>query len=150
MGKNKNNRFGASVSGKKKTHTTEKPESFMKKNPVWAFHLMDKDHPQWSMTDEDIVKLGLLKKLGDLEGQTWQDISSASGGKKDGHGSESHYISVSEIAHEAQKRLEKLHQEDLSDIYSLRVGSTIRLWGILSDGVFYLIWYDRNHEIYKG
>ena len=145
----KKTRVGADVSGQKKAVIEEKPESFLTKNPVWAFSFMDRDHPRWSFSDDDKLYSKILCKLASYEGMTWQAISSTKGSKKDGHGSESHFISIDGIIREAQKRLEELHQSDVGELFSLRLNSTERLWGILTDGTFRVLWYDRNHEISK-
>ena len=133
----------------KKTHTyRENPEEYIKKNPVWAFSRCDMEYKKWSITNYDFIN-EIFKKLVDYERMTWQDIQSASGGKRDGNGTNSHFVNVAELSKEARDRLTELRLYDIDQLFSLRLGSTIRLYGILENGVFYILWYDKEHEIYK-
>ncbi len=78
---------------------------------------------------------------------TWHDIISATKGGMSSEGSKSHSISIDRLCIKAQKRLrEGLHiYED--NIFSLRLSGKERVFGILTLGVFRIIWYDPNHEI---
>ena len=150
MSKIKKARLGANVTDQKRAIIEERPDSFLTKSPTWSFSIMDRNHPRWCFTDNDILYSKLLCRLADFEGLTWQDIMSTKGSKADGHGSTSHFIPIDGIIREAQKRLEDIHQNDIGELFSLRLSGKERFWGILMDGVFRLIWYDRNHQIAKS
>ena len=39
---------------------------------------------------------------------------------------------------------------DVDQLFSLRLTARERLYGILNNGVFYVLWYDPCHEIYES
>ncbi len=61
-----------------------------------------------------------------------------------------HFENVDEFIKEAQERWIELKLEEYSEAFSLRLTGTHRLYGILEDGTFRVIWYDEDHEIYKS
>lgn len=136
------------ANAKKSPSYIENPEEYIRKNPTWAFSRCDMEHEKWSITNYDFIN-EIFKKLVDYERMTWQEIQSASGGKRDGNGTNSHFVNVAELSKEARDRLTELRLYDIDQLFSLRLGSTIRLYGILENGVFYILWYDKEHEIYK-
>lgn len=128
--------------------TRENPEEYIKKTPVWAFSRCDIGHKKWSITNYDFIN-EIFKKLVDYERMTWQEIQSASGGRREGNGTNSHFVNVAELSKEAQDRLMELKLYDIDQLFSLRLAAKIRLYGILENGVFYILWYDKEHEIYE-
>lgn len=130
---------------KKIPRSLEDPEGYLKKHPVWAFQHCDLEHEKWSLLNCEAFYNNIMNKLISYEGMTWAEIQSASGGKK--KGTNSHFESISELKKEAQKRAIELHL-DVDELFSLRLTGTLRLYGILENGVFSVIWYDPNHEIY--
>lgn len=126
---------------------TESPESYLNKNPVWAFHRCDLFHPKWSITRCSSFYQDILDKLISYEGQSWGEIQSASGGRT--FGTNNHFENVADLTKDAQKRITELHL-DIDQIFSLRLTATTRLYGILENGTFYILWYDPNHEIYPS
>ena len=133
---------------KKSPATRENPEEYIKKNPVWAFSRCDMEHVKWSITNHDFIN-EIFQKLINFERMTWQEIQSASGGKRDGNGTNSHFVNVAELSKEARDRLTELKLYDIDQLFSLRLAAKIRLYGILENGVFYILWYDQEHEIYE-
>lgn len=119
-------------------------EQYYTQTPHWSFRLLDDTYHKWQFDD---VK-DIFKELKAYEGMTWQEIMSASGGKRKGNGSNSHYIQISDICKEAQDRLSDLKLDDNDVIFSLRIGSRKRIWGLLRSRTFEVIWYDPEHEIY--
>lgn len=150
MAKQKRTSQGAIVvSDSKQVRHGGNPDSYKTKNPTWSFRLLDQSYPKWSFSDTEPLYSKIICKLASLEGMTWAEIESASGGKKPGHGSNSHFIPISEIDSEAQKRLRDRHMDDIDELFSLRLGGTERIWGILESSTLQVLWYDRNHEIAK-
>lgn len=133
------------VKGQKKPRATENPDSFYDKNPAWSFRKLDDDYCKWGFKDiEDINKI-IISKLRDYEGMTWAEIIKTSGGRR--KGTNSHFICVDELVKEAQDRWRELKLEENDTVFSLRLTGTQRLFGILDNGVFRIVWFDSNHEI---
>lgn len=125
-------------------NTTEH-EGFQKKHPSWTFSRCDKE--KWALSECDNIHETIIAKLSSNEGMTWQEIQSASGGRKSG--SNSHFIPIEDLGTDVQKRLIELKLEDVDRLFSLRLTGEKRLWGIVNDnGVFSILWYDPHHKIY--
>jgi len=127
------------VSASKQPTTNVNPNSYLDKMPTWRFMKIDAEHEKWSIKKCCDFNSDVLDKLVDFEQQTWGDITIHAKKKN-------HHIDVNHLVREAQKRLEalKIYEDQL---FSLRLDGTTRLFGILQDGVFNIIWYDSNHEI---
>lgn len=134
------------VDGEKQTRFGADPISWLSKQPSWRFSRMDKESDRWSPVDSNNCFLdNILAELSGFEGLTWAEIEQAAGGRT--HGTNNHFENISELISDAQKRATELHiLED--QMFSLRIGGQRRLYGLLNDGIFTLIWYDKNHEIY--
>lgn len=67
------------------------------------------------------------------------------------HNTRNHFIGCDELTKEAQSRLKelKLYEKADGSFFSLSLNNKIRLWGILVDGIFEIIWLDNEHEVYK-
>ena len=123
----------------------ENPDDFLKKTPIWSFKLMDKDHPKWSLKVQKNLYEDIILKLKDYEGLTWAEIMQASGGRS--HGTNNHYEPIDELCKEARDRIVNLGIYTDS-VFSLRCGGKKRLYGTFDSGVFFIIWFDSEHEIY--
>lgn len=123
------------------------PESFFDKSPVWSFKLLDNNYKKWGFVHAENLYETVITKLKELEGQTWSEILGANGGRK--YGTNNHFENVSKLIPEAQKRWKELKLDEYDRVFSLRLTGTHRLYGILLDGVFKVIWLDLNHEIYE-
>ena len=143
MGKRKDK----AIHGKKpdflKTTKQVSPESYLKNRPAWAFSRYDEEH-KWGLDFKNLWWSEILPKLKSYESQTWADIVAAPKGR--GEGSKSHFITIDKLIKEAQDRLLylKIYEDEL---FSLRLSGVGRLWGIINNGIFYILWYDSNHEI---
>lgn len=123
-----------------------KPESILTKKPTWKLGLLDKEGP-WSccVINEAVLLLDIQEKLASFESMTWGEIEK----KRTKKGSsQNHGISVEKITKEARKRLKELRLDDTDELYSLRIGSTERIWGIRNPDGFSILWWDPDHEIY--
>ncbi|MEI7833801.1 MAG: hypothetical protein WCJ56_11475 [bacterium] len=106
--------------------------------PVWSFQRLDIGGPWcFSKIDDANYFVEVLKKLGEFEKMNWNDLGS--GG--------SHLIAISKLAKHAQKRLIEIKQEDIDELFSIRLKGKERVWGIMDNGVIRLLWWDPNHEI---
>lgn len=128
-----------SVNAAKTPQTINDANSYLSKVPTWRFNRLDISHPKWSLKNCCNFNDDVLERLVAFERQTWKDITITA--KK-----ENHHINISKFIKEAQNRLEEL-KIDEDELFSLRLSGTERLFGILSDGIFQIIWYDCNHEI---
>lgn len=140
MAKAKSTRRKEKASKNKSTKINENANSYMAKTPVWRFNRVDFEHPKWNLENCDVSVEQLYRKLKDFEGQTWQQIDKHSNGKN-------HFIEFSRMCKEAQERAIKLHLDQFDSLYSLRLSGTLRLFGLLDDGEYSIIWYDCDHEI---
>jgi hypothetical protein len=77
-------------------------------------------------------------KLRSFESMTWGEIL---------NGTQNHLVPVNRLCNKAQERLSELRQDDLENMLSMRLSGKERVWGILSEGVCTLIWWDPEHEI---
>lgn len=106
----------------------------------------DLDHPyagewDWDLTPAETADL--LAILEDLARKTWREVKSLNA-----KGHRRHHAQPAEsVCQAAQKRLEEI-ELDLEELFRLRHGSTLRIWGYLVGPVFHIIWYDRNHRVY--
>lgn len=134
------------VVGKKQPRTVVDQEGYLRKHPVWSFKLCDTIHDRWSIGKCSSIYKEIIEKLISYEGMTWAEIQASSGGKSAGHGTNNHFENISDLCAEAQKRANEIHLLE-DQLFSLRLTGRSRLYGVLSDGTFSLIWYDTNHEI---
>lgn len=148
MGKGKEVKRRVNPNNRKQAKQKESPESFYDQNPKWSFKNMDLEHERWSLSKCDEIYAYILKKLMDFEKMKWSEIVSTSGGKKNGNNH--HFENVNGFIKEAQDRWLELKLEAYTEVFSLRLTGTHRLYGILEEGVFRIIWFDENHEIYKS
>lgn len=131
--------------------TQQKPESIDKCFPVWQFQQCDFEHEMWGwkhIDSEDMRKT--LQTFSKLETMTWGDIKKAAGGKAKGNGTNNHFLPVDGFTKEAKNRLYELKLDDVDELFSLRLGNTVRIYGIRNDRVLQLLWYDRHHGSKAG
>jgi len=139
---------------KKTTHRKDKrigaPElknsSYYDKYPLWAFRRIDFDHPKWGLACNLDKLLDVLAYLKGLETQTWGEILTDTSGRT--KSTRNHPIGIDELCSEAQKRVYELKLEEFEELVSIAISGTERVWGVLLDGVFYIVWYDPQHEVY--
>ncbi len=124
-------------SSERKPKYIENPDSYLSKHPSWNFSKSDLQHSKWSLFKSDFFN-EILPKLIDFERRTWGDIISD---KKHNHD-----IDTCDLIKEAQDRLIKL-KIFYDSLFSLHLTGRLRLFGYIEDGIYYIIWYDKNHEI---
>lgn len=107
--------------------------------PAWHVSSID-SRGRWGwqgLSSKDLWER-IHPKLIDFESMTWAEI------KRSGN---SHSVDISQLCKEAQRRLIEIDQDDLDDLFSLRLSGTERLWGIRDGRVMRLLWWDPNHEV---
>jgi hypothetical protein len=108
------------------------------KRPVWRFQIVDFEGPFGWLECKPRVKLrDVIQKLGNFESMKWHEIE----------GSQSHFISVESLSKPAQDRLLEIGQEDIDQVFSLRLMGAERVIGIRDRWILKLLWWDPNHEV---
>ena len=74
---------------------------------------------------------------------TWAEIMQAAGGRA--RGTNSHFVQVERLTRQAKDRLAEIHQDDVSELFSLRLTATVRIYGIRDRRALKLLWYDPYH-----
>ena len=109
-----------------------------------AFSRCDR-HERWRVTYAEITD-ELLGYLSSFESRKWSEILQDTSGRS--RNTRNHPISFENMIEEAQKRAVQLKLDSEDGLYSLAFSGKKRLWGVLqSEGVFCIIWYDKEHEI---
>ncbi len=81
---------------------------------------------------------------------TWFNIKSQSGGKAEGRGTNHHLLPIDKFTKDAQRRLGALKLDDADELFSLRLGNTLRLYGIKDGRVLRFVWHDPYHGDKQG
>jgi hypothetical protein len=114
----------------------------------WCFSMCDCEG-RWGFNDalDGAFWNEILPKLREFGRKTWEEVKKEPKGA--GKGTKSHPISIDAISKEAQDRLRALRYFDkYEELFSLRLDAKKRLYGIRELGVFRILWYDPNHEVY--
>jgi hypothetical protein len=108
------------------------------RSPVWAFRIVDLGGPWcWSVLGGAVLA-EVLARFRDLESMTWEQIDGPTG---------SHGVELASLCRQAQQRLSTIHQDDASELFSLRITGRRRVWGILDEHVLRLLWWDPEHQV---
>ena len=110
--------------------------------PVDVVQLLEKEFVRCAFVEK------IWPKLISFEDNTWDEIRQFSHKKKDKMVSNNHFVSVGKLKKEAQERLEELGYSDRSEIYSLRLDSTQRIYGFRELNYLDIIWVDLDHSVY--
>lgn len=124
---------------KKTPRIKEEPIDYESKTVVWHISKIDRNgNWGWENINKKIFWNYIFKKIKSLESMTWSEI------KKN---KKSHSILFSEICTAAQNRLAEIEQDDVAELFSLRLGSKKRIWGIRNGRVLEILWWDPNHTV---
>ena len=77
-------------------------------------------------------------KLAHYESMTWSSIE----------GPNNHFVSVGDLAKAARDRLTAIRQDDVDELFSLRLSGKERIYGVRVEAVLRLLWWDPYHEVY--
>jgi len=142
---------GASPSPEKQPHsrfhpearkipTVEEQRDFMRLHPRWRFSLLELQGAYgWARLQGQAIR-GLRDRLAELEKSTWAEIF-----VRDRH--QNHSVDRDKLSTDAQKKLRKRKLDDFERFWSLRITAKERVWGLLVEDVFYLLWWDPEHEV---
>jgi len=73
-----------------------------------------------------------------METMEWAEIESGTG---------SHTIAVGSLSAEARKRLIEIRQDDIDDVFSLRITGAERVFGIRDQWILRILWWDPEHRV---
>jgi hypothetical protein len=122
---------------KKPTIGAVNPSAYLSEKPMWRLRSMrTKDPYGWHSIERDEMLI-VIERLKSFETMTWQEVERSG----------SHWISCDEICKDAQGCLEEDWQGGAEQVFSLRMGGKPRVWGIIDERVFYILWFDPNHQI---
>lgn len=114
---------------------------------AWRFSIVDLLGPWgWQTKAGKDWWPKIFPKLKAFESMTWAEITQGTGGKF--RGNNSHLVPVAKLAQQAKARLKEIGQEDLSDLFSLRLDGTTRIYGIRDGRALKLLWYDPDHTVF--
>ena len=114
---------------------------------AWAFGIADLDGDWgWRTKASADWWKEILPKLQQFENMTWVEIESASGGKSEGRGNNSHFVDVSKLPQRTKRRLREIQMEDVDQLFSLRLDAGRRIYGIRDGRVLKVLWYDPHHK----
>lgn len=114
------------------------PDAYYKEHPAWNFVSCDKE--MWSIQSERVKSIfwqEIFPKLQEWEKLTWSDILVDS--KK-----QNHKIDVLKLNACAITRLTELRIE-ADAVISLRLNGTHRIYGIITQSIFSILWVDLDH-----
>lgn len=108
-------------------------------HPVWRFSLADQGGPfPWPFMAPESHNLVIGKLL------AFESLNFA--GLRDRG---CHPIEIFRLEKEAQKRLEEIHKDDLDELFSFRLSGEKRVWCIQERNIFYVLWWDPKHQVYR-
>ena len=105
--------------------------------PAWRVRGLDLGGP-FGWHDAGATDLrAVADKLGHFETMRWADIESAG----------SHAVEVGRLCAAAQKRLRELRQDDVDELFSLRLAGRARVWGFREGRLLRILWWDPEHAV---
>jgi len=108
---------------------------------TWHIGIIDKDGRWgWEHIEPETLWNDIHAKMSAFETMTWIEVMK--GG--------SHSVSIDGINSDAKKRLVKIGQDDVDELFSLRLGGQKRIYGIRDRHIFKVLWWDPKHEVYPS
>lgn len=87
-------------------------------------------------------------KFLDFAKKTWGEIKCMTYGKGKKRKKMHHAHSMSDLVDEAQGRWKEIGLEEFDAVFRFRLGATKRAWGYIVQSHFFLVWWERSHQIY--
>ena len=114
------------------------PQSYDSYCPSWQFNLLDLSGPfGWKNINADEIWDIFSVKIKDKEHINWNELKSAG----------SHNVEYSNLTKIAQKRLAEIGQNDIDELFSLRLTGKTRIWGIRDRYQLKILWWDPEHKV---
>ena len=128
----------------KQVRQSENPESSDRETVAWRISDFDWQGPWGDKALKDANLPDLVREwASNFEKQTWFELMSASGGKT--LGTNHHRIEIEKLSKLAKDRLTALKKDDLDSVFSFRISSRARVYGIKDRRAFCALWYDPWH-----
>ncbi|WP_437833802.1 hypothetical protein [Sorangium sp. So ce1153] len=110
---------------------------------VWRVGSFDLDHPrEWLKEERADTILHIIGRLKIYEGYTWSQLDRLS---EQNH----RWEDWSKWEESSRDRLRYLCLDDQEHWYQLDISKLGRLFGFRIGNVFNVVWWDRDHEVYK-
>ena len=141
MAKHKHKRpvVGFELSSGKEPRIAHDPDAFHQRKPAWRLSRLALSHPFGWHEIASSTLLEIRLKLANFESMTWGEI--LVDGKK-----QNHHIPIADLCQGARTEAARLRL-DVDELCVLHLNGTQRVWGILADGVFHLLWWDPHHDV---
>lgn len=148
--KNKQPKVGASPPARRQPIAGAKPSGRKRPVPgahvepdgnaclVFGLRLIDHDGPfAWSgLSPAEVEKI--RNRCRDWESMRLGELSNVSGNKP---------IPAGSFSADAKKRWKEIELDDYDGLWELRLGGKPRVWGVLKHNIFYLVWWDPEHQV---
>lgn len=110
---------------------------------TWRLSWLDKDGP-WSLNEiSRQTMIELMSKMVSFESMTVGEIFST--GSEHGKS-----YSVADLPPDAARRMKDIRRDDEDQIHRLRCGGSERLYGIMREHVFNVLWWDPEHQVWPS
>ncbi len=149
MGKNKRGKIptaATSRDGGKRDIPIQEHTSPDQKKPSWRFGRFDADCVDWGMATMKANLEKVLNGLAKYENLTWLEIKKMT---HDNGKSQNHPVRLDGLTKEAIKRLNKIKNEDIVSVFSLRLENKFRIIGIRDGAILNILWIDPGHKVCK-
>ncbi len=120
------------------------PDHFDDRTPSFSFLHADREYTgAWSWPDEADGEI--LRFLCQMSSFTWREITA----ERRPNGKVKHHEQpIETVCPEAQQRITDLGlDERFERLFRFELGSRKRLWGFATEGVFYVLWWDHDHQV---
>lgn len=114
-------------------------DAWRHKSPSWKFARSVKEGRFGFSTISKVALEDLREKLASFEGRTWAQIMS-------GSDNDHHHVEIGGLSKEAKERIKELRIQE-EELFSFRITGKKRLWGVLKNEVYYILFWDPEHEI---
>ncbi len=105
--------------------------------PAWRLQSIDLDGPFSCRNVAAETLLWIVQRLGKFESISWEKL----------HETGSHAIRVDALSSDARRRLTEIRQDDLDEVYSLRMQGKERIFGIRDRRILRILWWDPEHLV---
>jgi hypothetical protein len=116
--------------------------------PIWRFAWLDYGGPWgWNHVTPGDFRL-ITDFLKEMEALSWREIWAQQTGGGSRRGAKHKFIPMGRCATEGQRRLRQLRLDEHNESwFRFRLGGELRLWGIVLEGQFYLVWWETDHSL---
>lgn len=123
------------------------------RRPVFSFRYADSDAGEFSFSAAGFEAgdpAEVLDFMCQITGSTWTQVYAQMYSPKNKPSRpKHHYQGVETLVVQAQDRIVAAGLEEIvDDVFRFRLASKKRLWGFVRDGVFHVLWWDREHKLY--